>query len=83
MAVDWRDTLRALLPQFEALATKSPGLNHLMVESADDERDIGHQAIADTKHRGAGQATSDGAVARMRFGAASEVMATHFFNATD
>jgi len=39
MAVDWRDTLRILLPQFEARATSSPGLNHILVESADSERD--------------------------------------------
>ena len=38
MAVDWRWTLRALLTQFEALASRSPGLNHLFVEVADAER---------------------------------------------
>ena len=36
--LDWRDTLRTLLPQFEALATRSSGLNHLMVEVPDDDR---------------------------------------------
>lgn len=38
MALDWFDTLRILLPQFEARAAKSPGLNHLLVEVADHER---------------------------------------------
>ncbi len=39
MALDWHDTLRTLLPQFEARAARSTGLNHLFVEVADDERD--------------------------------------------
>jgi nucleoside phosphorylase len=39
MAADWRDTLRTLLPQFEARAARSGGLNHLFVEVADHERD--------------------------------------------
>ena len=38
MAVDWHSTLRVLLTQFEALASQSPGLNHLFVEVADAER---------------------------------------------
>lgn len=38
MTLDWRDTLKTLLPQFEARAVRSTGLNHLLVEDADDER---------------------------------------------
>lgn len=38
MAMDWRDTLRTLLPQFEARAARSTGLHHLFTEVADDER---------------------------------------------
>lgn len=38
-AVEWRDTLGTLLPQFEARAARSPGLHHLLVEVADDERE--------------------------------------------
>src|SRR5581483_2617012 len=38
MTVDWRETLKLLLTQFQALASKSPGLNHLFVEAADSER---------------------------------------------
>jgi hypothetical protein len=38
MALDWRDTLRTLLAQFEARAMRSSGLNHLFVEVADHER---------------------------------------------
>src|SRR4029453_10891664 len=39
MALDWRDTLQTLVGQFEARAKRLPGLHHLMVEVADDERD--------------------------------------------
>jgi nucleoside phosphorylase len=39
MALDWRETLRTLLTQFEARAARSSGLNHLLVEVADHERD--------------------------------------------
>jgi nucleoside phosphorylase len=35
----WRATLETLKPQFEAQATRSLGLHHMMVEVADDERD--------------------------------------------
>jgi len=35
----WRNTLTILLPQFEARATQSFGLNHLFVEAAEDERE--------------------------------------------
>lgn len=38
MSIDWRDTLRTLLPQFEAVAARSRGLHHLYVEVADTER---------------------------------------------
>jgi hypothetical protein len=38
MALDWRDTLRKLLTQFEGRAARSTGLNHLFVEVADHER---------------------------------------------
>jgi len=39
MSFDWRSTLETLLPQFQAHAAKNPGLNHLMVEVADHERE--------------------------------------------
>lgn len=39
MALDWRDTLRTLVTQFEARAARSTGLYHLFVEAADHERD--------------------------------------------
>ena len=35
----WRQSLETLQKQFEAQATRSRGLHHLMVEVADDERD--------------------------------------------
>jgi len=35
----WKETLETLRKQFEARATCSRGLHHLMVEVADDERD--------------------------------------------
>lgn len=35
----WKETLETLRKQFEARATASRGLHHLMVEVADDERD--------------------------------------------
>jgi hypothetical protein len=38
MIVNWRDTLTTLLTQFQARAAKSPGLHHLLVETADNER---------------------------------------------
>ena len=38
MPLDWRDTLETLLPQFQALAARSIGLHHIMVEAADNER---------------------------------------------
>ena len=38
MALDWRETLRTLLAQFQAHATRSTGLHHLFVEVADNER---------------------------------------------
>ena len=37
--VDWRETLRTLLTQFESKATASKGLYHLFIEVADDERE--------------------------------------------
>jgi nucleoside phosphorylase len=39
MAVSWRQTLEIMLPQFQALAIRSSGLNHLFVEVSDHERD--------------------------------------------
>jgi nucleoside phosphorylase len=39
MAVDWRETIKVLLPQFQRLSEKPFGLHHVLVESADDERD--------------------------------------------
>ncbi len=39
MPLDWRDTLRTLLPQFQAKAASSSRIHHLMVEVADSERD--------------------------------------------
>lgn len=39
MILNWRDTLRTLQAQFEAAAAKSAGLNHLMVEAGNEERD--------------------------------------------
>lgn len=39
MPLHWRDTLLALLPQFQAKASGSTGIFHLMVEVADSERD--------------------------------------------
>lgn len=39
MALDWRDTLQTLKPQFESLAARSKGLYHLLVEVADHERE--------------------------------------------
>jgi nucleoside phosphorylase len=39
MTIDWRETLRTLLPQFESIATSQVGLHHALVETADDERD--------------------------------------------
>jgi nucleoside phosphorylase len=38
MALDWRDTLRTLLKQFEARAARSAGLHHVFVEVPDHER---------------------------------------------
>ncbi len=38
MAIDWRETLRTLLTQFQARAARSTGLHHLFVEAADHER---------------------------------------------
>lgn len=37
--MDWRESLQTLQKQFEAQATRSRGLHHLMVEVADDERE--------------------------------------------
>lgn len=37
--MDWRDTLKTLLTQFDARAATSSGLHHLFVEVANDERD--------------------------------------------
>ena len=39
MPLNWRDTLLTLLPQFQAKASSSTGIFHLMVEVADSERD--------------------------------------------
>ncbi len=39
MAIAWRDTLKTLLPQFEARACKSQSLHHIFVEVAEDEPD--------------------------------------------
>lgn len=39
MPLDWRETLLTLLPQFQAKASSSQGIFHLMVEVADSERD--------------------------------------------
>jgi nucleoside phosphorylase len=39
MPLDWRDTLKTLLPQFQAKAASSTGLYHMMVEVTDHERD--------------------------------------------
>jgi hypothetical protein len=39
MAVGWRETIKVLLPQFQSLAAKPFGLHHVLVESANDERD--------------------------------------------
>lgn len=41
MSVCWRDTLSILKGQFEALANSNPGLHHLLIEYADDEREQG------------------------------------------
>lgn len=39
MSLDWRETLKTLLPQFQAKAANSSGIYHMMVEVADSERD--------------------------------------------
>lgn len=38
MSLDWRETLKTLQAQFELRAAHSPGLHHLLVEAADNER---------------------------------------------
>ena len=38
MTINWRDSLKTLQLQFEALAARSAGLHHLFVEVPDDER---------------------------------------------
>lgn len=35
MSIDWRTTLKSLLPAFESLASKHLGLNHLLIERSD------------------------------------------------
>ena len=39
MSLDWRESLHTLLPHFQAKATSSTGMYHLMIEVADGERD--------------------------------------------
>ncbi len=38
MSLDWRDTLKTLLPHFQSKAVSSSGIHHLMVEVTDSER---------------------------------------------
>jgi len=38
IAVDWRETLKSVLVQFEGVASQSSGVNHLFVEVVDGER---------------------------------------------
>ena len=39
MALHWRDSLQTLLTQFQARASRSSGIYHMMVEVTDSERD--------------------------------------------
>ncbi len=50
---------------------------------ADHQRDIRHQAIADTEDRGTGEPAGNGAVTGVRLCPTSERAATHFLDATD